>query len=118
MIECAGLTALDYPYYDPSTKKLDIKAMIECLEKAEPKCIVILHTSAHNPTGVDPTHDQWKQICEVIKKKDLLPFFDSAYQGFASGDLEEDAWPIRYFASQGLELLVAESFAKNMGLYG
>jgi aspartate/tyrosine/aromatic aminotransferase len=53
-----------------------------------------------------------------MKKNSLIPFFDSAYQGFASGDLEKDAWPIRYFISEGHQMIVAQSFAKNMGLYG
>lgn len=44
-------------------------------------------------------------------------FFDSAYQGFASGSLDKDAWAIRYFVSQGFELFVAQSFSKNFGLY-
>ncbi len=53
-----------------------------------------------------------------MKKNSLIPFFDSAYQGFASGDLDRDAWPIRYFVEQGFQMLVAQSFAKNLGLYG
>lgn len=44
-------------------------------------------------------------------------FFDSAYQGFASGSLDKDAWAIRYFVSEGFELFVAQSFSKNFGLY-
>jgi aspartate/tyrosine/aromatic aminotransferase len=53
-----------------------------------------------------------------MKTKKLIPYFDSAYQGFASGDIIKDAWPIRYFTSQGFNLLVSQSYAKNMGLYG
>jgi aspartate/tyrosine/aromatic aminotransferase len=53
-----------------------------------------------------------------MKKNSLIPFFDSAYQGFATGDLEKDAWPIRYFIQQGFQMIIAQSFAKNMGLYG
>jgi aspartate aminotransferase len=48
----------------------------------------------------------------------LYPFFDIAYQGFASGDMEEDAWSIRYFVERGFEMLIAVSFSKNFGLYG
>jgi aspartate aminotransferase len=53
-----------------------------------------------------------------MKKNSLIPFFDSAYQGFATGDLELDAWPIRYFINEGFQMIVAQSFAKNIGLYG
>ena len=78
----------------------------------------MLHACAHNPTGVDPTREQWKEIAKVVRARKHFPFFDCAYQGFASGDLENDAWAVRYFVSEGFELCVAQSFAKNFGLYG
>jgi len=78
----------------------------------------LLHACAHNPTGVDPKPEQWNAICEVVKKRKLFPFFDLAYQGFASGDIDKDAAPIRYFAKEGLAFALAQSYAKNMGLYG
>lgn len=80
--------------------------------------IILLHTCAHNPTGVDPTEDNWKAIAEVMQEKKLIPFFDSAYQGFASGDLIKDIASVRYFAEKGFEMFLSQSFAKNMGLYG
>ena len=79
--------------------------------------MILLHACAHNPTGNDPTEEQWKQICEVMKRRKLFPFFDTAYQGFASGDPDKDAWAVRYFVEQKMELIVAQSFAKNFGLY-
>jgi len=92
--------------------------MIKFLDNAIAGSLVLLHACAHNPTGVDPTQDQWKKIAEVMKKNSLIPYFDSAYQGFATGCLQADAWPIRYFVSQGFQMVVTQSFAKNMGLYG
>ena len=80
--------------------------------------IILLHACAHNPTGVDPTREQWKELSQLIREKKHFPFFDCAYQGFASGDLENDAWAVRYFVDQGFELCIAQSFAKNFGLYG
>lgn len=77
-----------------------------------------MHACAHNPTGVDPTHDDWLKIAEVMEKKKLVPFFDAAYQGFASGDLIKDVSSIRMFAERGFNMFVAQSYAKNMGLYG
>jgi aspartate aminotransferase len=68
-------------------------------------------------TGIDPTKDEWKQIAKVMRAKQHIPFFDCAYQGFASGDLERDAWAIRYFVKEGFNLFAAQSFAKNFGLY-
>ena len=73
---------------------------------------------AHNPTGTDPTREQWREICSVVKRKQIIPFFDCAYQGWASGDLDQDAWAVRYFARAGVEMLVSQSFGKNLGLYG
>lgn len=87
--------------------------------KAAPKgSIVVLHACAHNPTGVDPTQDQWRAIAEVMWEGSLLPFFDCAYQGFASGSLSQDNFAIRYFVEKGFNLVIAQSFAKNLGLYG
>ncbi len=92
--------------------------MLKFLENGIAGSVVLLHACAHNPTGVDPTEAEWKQIAAVMKKNSLIPYFDSAYQGFATGDLEKDAWPIRYFIEQGFQMIIAQSFAKNMGLYG
>lgn len=80
--------------------------------------IVLLHACAHNPTGVDPTPEQWKEISEIIKAKSLFPFFDMAYQGFASGSTSRDAFAVRHFVSEGHQIALSQSFAKNMGLYG
>jgi len=92
--------------------------MLAAISSAPEYSIVLLHACAHNPTGVDPTQEQWKQVAEIMKQRKQLPFFDTAYQGFASGSLDKDGWAIRYFIEQGFELLVAQSYAKNFGLYG
>lgn len=89
------------------------------LRSAERKSVVILHACAHNPTGCDPTRDQWRQIGQIMKERELFPLFDAAYLGFRSGSIDEDAFAIRHFVNHlGLEAAVAMSFAKNMGLYG
>jgi len=80
--------------------------------------VVLLHACAHNPTGIDPTEAQWREISDIIKEKELLPFFDMAYQGFASGSTAKDAFAVRYFVSRGHQVALCQSFAKNMGLYG
>lgn len=108
-----------YPYYNPATRALDLAGMLATLDRdAQPGDILLLHACAHNPTGIDPTPAQWTAIADVCERKQLFPFFDSAYQGFASGDLDADAAAIRLFADRGLELAVAQSFSKNFGLYG
>jgi aspartate aminotransferase, mitochondrial len=103
-----------YRYYDPKTIALDFDGMLEDIGAAEEGAVILLHACAHNPTGVDPTKDQWKKIAEVVKEKNHLVFFDAAYLGFASGDYDNDAFAIRYFLEQEITLLLAVSFAKNM----
>jgi aspartate aminotransferase len=113
-----GITTAQYPYFSKKTRGLDWDGMKSAIQSAPDRSIILLHPCAHNPTGVDPTLDQWKELAQIIRQKNHFPFFDCAYQGFASGDLARDASAIRYFIEQGFELLIAQSFAKNFGLYG
>ncbi|BGP23271.1 aspartate aminotransferase, cytoplasmic [Rhodotorula toruloides] len=113
-----GLTPVDYPYYDASTIGLALSSFLDFLRTAPPQSVILLHACAHNPTGVDPTRDEWKEIAEIFKEKGHFAFFDCAYQGFASGDLDNDAWAVRHFVSESIPLLVCQSYAKNAGLYG
>ncbi|OKL63227.1 hypothetical protein UA08_01430 [Talaromyces atroroseus] len=117
-----GIERKSYPYFDASTCSFDFNGAITTLEsEAAEGDVVLLHACAHNPTGVDPTKEQWKKIAEICQRKRLFPFFDSAYQGFASGSADEDAWAVRYFfnlTSPPMEMCVAQSFSKNFGLYG
>ena len=91
---------------------------MECISKAPRGAVILLHACAHNPTGIDPTKEQWQEIVKLCKEHGLIGFLDLAYQGFATGDLEADAYAVRLFMAAGLQFLVAESFAKNLGLYG
>lgn len=114
----AGLEVQQYRYYDPSNCGFNFKGAIEDISKIPEKSIILLHACAHNPTGVDPKPEQWKELSEIIKKRQLFPFFDMAYQGFASGDTIKDAYAVRYFVECGHKIALAQSYAKNMGLYG
>ncbi|KAI0511290.1 hypothetical protein KFK09_011915 [Dendrobium nobile] len=107
----------EYRYYDPRTVGLDFEGMLEDIEAAQDGSFILLHGCAHNPTGIDPTPEQWAKIADLIEEKNHIPFFDVAYQGFASGSLDADASSVRTFASRGLELFVAQSYSKNLGLY-
>ena len=78
----------------------------------------MLHACAHNPTGVDPRPEQWKELSALVKERKLYAFFDMAYQGFASGDVDADAFAVRQFLEDGHNICLAQSYAKNMGLYG
>lgn len=112
-----GYALRTYRYYDPATHGLDFKGLLEDLGKAPPGAIVLLQSCSHNPTGVDPTLEQWEKIRQLIRSKGLLPFFDSAYQGFVSRNLDKDAESIRMFVADGGECLVAQSYSKIMGIY-
>jgi len=114
----AGLNVSAYRYYDPNTCGFDMAGAVEDIKKIPSGDIIMLHACAHNPTGVDPKPEQWKELSQVIKAKGLYPFFDMAYQGFASGSCDKDAFAVRQFIEDGHQLCLAQSFSKNMGLYG
>lgn len=113
----AGLTIKSYPYLDPVSCQLDFDGMVNAIKNMPPFSIILLHGCCHNPTGVNPSFEQWKELSRVVKKHQIIPFFDIAYQGFGE-DLNKDAESIRYFVNEGHEMLIAYSFAKNFGLYG
>ncbi|KAK7467029.1 Aspartate aminotransferase, cytoplasmic [Stygiomarasmius scandens] len=113
-----GINPRTYPYYDPKTIGLDFDGFMNALTSAPNHSIFLIHACAHNPTGVDPTKEQWNKIAEVMLQKEHYGFFDCAYQGFASGDLDNDAWAVREFVKKGVNMLICQSFAKNAGLYG
>lgn len=118
LVEIVGKKVSSYRYYDPVTKGLDFEGFCEDLQNAKENTIVLLHVCAHNPTGVDPTPAQWDKILEIVKAKKHFCAFDSAYQGFASGDLEKDAYSLRLFAEHHDKIMLFQSFAKNFGIYG
>nr|WP_072669423.1 amino acid aminotransferase [Vibrio injensis] len=112
----AGLETTEYTYYNAEKKDKDFPAMLADLEQASTGDVVLLHGCCHNPTGIDPTLEEWEILAKLVAEKGLLPLFDFAYQGFAKG-VEEDAAGLRIFAQYNPEILVASSFSKNFGLY-
>jgi aspartate aminotransferase len=114
----AGLEVRKYRYYDNDSCSLDFSNLIDDMRAMPEGSCILLHACAHNPTGMDPTVDQWKEVSDVAREKNLLPFFDSAYQGFASGDARKDASAVRMFVEDGHNIAVVQSFSKNFGLYG
>ncbi|XP_046385843.1 aspartate aminotransferase, mitochondrial [Ischnura elegans] len=114
----SGLGVKTYRYYDPKTCGFDFQGALQDLAKIPEGSVVIFHACAHNPTGVDPKPEQWAEISKVVKDKKLFPFFDMAYQGFASGNVDKDAAAVRLFLKDGHEIALCQSYAKNMGLYG
>lgn len=112
----AGLEVVEYDYYDAVNHCLDFSGMVHSLQHAEAGDVVVFHACCHNPTGIDPTAEQWARLAKLSLAKGWLPLFDFAYQGFARG-LQEDAEGLRIFAAQHQELIIANSYSKNFGLY-
>jgi aromatic-amino-acid transaminase len=116
IFETAGLTVKEYRYYKAETHDMDFDAMLADLANANAGDVILLHGCCHNPTGIDLSIEQWKQVANICVEKSLLPLFDFAYQGFGAG-IEEDAQGLRAVAAVVPELLIANSFSKNFGLY-
>lgn len=121
IFDSLGLNVETYPYWDAENKKLDIIGFVDTINTAPKGSIFLLHACAHNPTGLDPSASEWADILKAIAENNHLPLFDSAYQGFASGNLDKDAAPIRTAINLGSvtsPILICQSFAKNVGMYG
>ncbi len=117
IFESAGNQVLEYTYFDPKTRGVDFEGMVKSLESFQAKTLVILHACCHNPTGADLTPDQWKKIISICQTRQLIPFLDIAYQGFATG-IEEDGAAVQLFADSGMSFFVSSSFSKSFSLYG
>lgn len=116
IFKAAGLEIVEYAYYDAENQALDFDGMLQSLGQTKAGDAVLFHGCCHNPTGVDPTIEQWQKISELANKQQVIGLFDFAYQGFGVG-IEEDAQGLRAFAKANNELIVANSFSKNFGLY-
>ncbi|WP_418146577.1 amino acid aminotransferase [Actinobacillus pleuropneumoniae] len=114
--EAVGLNVKGYRYYNPETHGLDWDNLLADLSQAEAGDVVLLHGCCHNPTGIDPTPEQWDALAKLSAEKGWLPLFDFAYQGFGNG-LDQDAYGLRAFVKNHKELLIASSYSKNFGLY-
>ena len=117
LFEGAGFKVENYPYYDATTRGVNFAAMKAAFDSMPAGAIVVLHACCHNPTGADLTESQWGDIVEACRARDLVPFLDIAYQGFADG-IEPDAAAVRMFGASGLQFFVSSSFSKSFSLYG
>ncbi len=112
----AGVKLKPFPYYDTKNHVIKIDEMLAALRAAPAGDVVLLHACCHNPSGLDPSVEDWQAIADIIVDRKLIPFIDSAYQGFGE-DLDRDAYPIRLLAERVPEMMVASSCSKNFGLY-
>jgi len=117
LFEGAGFVVKNYPYYDAASHGLDFPGMLAALDRAPSGSVIVLHACCHNPTGVDPSSEQWSRILEVVRTRGHIPFLDLAYQGFGDG-VEADGAIVRRFAARPGPLFVSSSFSKSFSLYG
>ncbi|MGE7962860.1 amino acid aminotransferase [Pseudomonas sp. NPDC089918] len=117
LFETAGFPVQNYRYYDAATHDVNRTGLLEDLNALPSGSIVVLHACCHNPTGVDLSPADWKNVLEVVKAKGHVPFLDMAYQGFGDG-IDEDAAAVRLFAESDLTFFVSSSFSKSFSLYG
>ncbi|UOF93515.1 MAG: aspartate/tyrosine/aromatic aminotransferase [Bordetella sp.] len=117
LFERSGFLVESYPYYNSTTHSIDFEKMHDSLNKASAGTIVLLHVCCHNPTGVDPNIEQWKQIAKIIQENKLIPFLDMAYQGF-SKNVESDSAVIRIFSDLDIPVFISSSYSKSFALYG
>lgn len=116
LFEAAGHLVETYPYYDKAKQAFDFTGLLSAIKNMPEGSAIILQASCHNPTGIDPSQEQFQELSQLIKKQKLFPIFDLAYLGFGTG-LEGDAGSIRTFLKDEHEMLIATSFSKSFGLY-
>jgi aspartate aminotransferase len=95
---------------------VQFEAMTAALERLPARAVVLLHASCHNPTGADLSPPQWRELLSLVKRRQLVPFIDMAYQGLGEGT-DADAFGARLFCAELPEVLCAVSCSKNFGLY-
>ena len=111
-----GLKIHEYSYYDRATHGLNIQGMLKTLANVPRGDVVLLHGCCHNPSGVDLKLGDWQQIAKLASNNGFIPFVDLAYQGLGNG-LEDDTSGIRILSKECPELIIANSYSKNFGLY-
>lgn len=114
----AGFATASLPYYNPSTHAFDFNSFNEVLTSMPAQSIVVLQVCGNNPTGCDPSLEEWQRLAQTFLARQYFAFLDLSYPGFVSGSVAEDCAPIRLFAEAGIPLLVAATYGKAFGLYG
>ncbi|RKP32889.1 PLP-dependent transferase [Metschnikowia bicuspidata] len=117
IIEHIGGSYLEYPYYNYKTRNVDMESIKQTIKNVKIKSVFVLQTACHNPTACDLSHEQWKEVFDLILSKGHFLVFDNAYQGLSSGNVDEDAWPIREAYLRKMEFIACQTYSKNLGLY-
>jgi aspartate aminotransferase len=116
LLSGSGLKLERYPYYDPASGGVQFAAMMGAIERLPPRAVLLLHASCHNPTGADLSQQEWRELLALVKRRQLLPFIDMAYQGLGEA-LDADAFGLRLFGAELPEVMCTVSCSKNFGIY-
>ncbi|WP_052025236.1 aromatic amino acid transaminase [Asticcacaulis sp. AC402] len=116
LMQAAGLEVVDHPFFDKPSQTLLFDAMMSALHEVRRGDAIVLQSGCHNPTGVEFSHDQWRDLAAFLNDRGVVPVIDMAYQGLGAG-LDEDAWGLRHVLDHVPEALVCVSGSKNFGLY-
>lgn len=117
VFQSAGIKTSLLPYYSNKTNKFDFERFSEAIKSLPAQSVVLLQSGAQNPTGSDPSPDQWRELASIFSQRGHLAFFDAAYPGFASGDIDTDLESVRLFAEQEIPLVFVSTYGKSFGLY-
>jgi aspartate aminotransferase len=117
LFESAGIKPTLLPYFSSKTNKFDFAGFTEAIKSLPAQSVILLQSNAQNPTGCDPSPDQWRELAAIFSQRGHLAFFDAAYPGFASGDIDTDLEGVRLFAEQEIPLVFVSTYGKSFGLY-
>lgn len=115
LLTSLGFIVHEVPHLERGSTSLH--GIMEALSAAKQPCGVLLQACGHNPTGLDFTDEQWRELATFLRKKEHVVLLDLAYQGLVRG-VEEDAASVRLLREAGIPLLVAWSASKNHSIYG
>lgn len=113
-----GLETQSLPWYNRTTASLDFDGLLEAVNSLPNESVVVLQVAGNNPTGCDPSASQWRTLSKIFARRRHFAFFDAAYPGFVTGDVEKDCESVRSFVAAGIPMLLAATHGKTFGLYG
>lgn len=102
----------------PEKENFSFKYFLLDLARVPNRSVLVIGMCGITSTGADPSMLEWYIIAQIVARKGLFVFFDATFQGLVSGDVDLDAYPVRYLEQQGFEFFVAQDFSFNMDLIG
>ena len=112
----AGLEVREYAYYDAANHTLDFDGLLASLSEARAGDVVLFHGCCHNPTGIDPTLEQWEQLAKLSVEKAGCRCLTSLTR--ASPVVWKKMLKVCALSQPSIRnLIVASSYSKNFGLY-